>query len=174
MAVEFSNSDAILTLAGIPELEVTVWNWKDGEKIASFSLNTSLMQPEHICFSPTNWRHITVAYKSEINVWNLELCEPKRMKAVKKRIRLPLSDQNIGKELSAVGPGIQELKDEFQYSFNAISGLNENVYGSILEDILDKRPRHTFKSLCWSSVDEIMISSNENYIFKVGFYFKEK
>ena len=116
-----------------------------------------------------NWRHISVAYKNEIHFWNLEIFEPKRVKTTKTRLRLPLSSFQKTVDRSIADATVSNLKDEFEYSFNVISGLNEEKYGTILEEILDNRPRHLFKSLCWSNSDEILISTNENYIFKVNF-----
>jgi hypothetical protein len=127
------------------------------------------MSPEKVCFSPTNWRNICIAYKTEIYIWNLEVCEPQRIKTNKRRFRMPLSNRKSPTDLYLKDSALTRLKDEFDYSFNVISGLNEETHGTILDEILDSRPRHSFKALCWSNVDEILISTNENYIFKVKF-----
>ena len=121
-----------------------------------------MMQPEHICFSPLNWRHITVSYKSEINIWHLEQCDNKRFKTSKTRFILPaIKDESQ----IMIFP---EFKDEFSYPLNSITNLDEEL-GTRVEEILDKRERHIFKTLCWSSSgDEILFVTASSYIFRVN------
>ena len=39
----------------------------------------------------------------------------------------------------------------------------------IIDEIFDKRERHSFKSLCWINGEEMIIANKKNYIFKVNF-----
>jgi hypothetical protein len=87
--VEFSNSDAILTLSGIPEWQVIVWNWKSGERIATVKLDTTLSLPQYICFSSVNWRNITIAFKHELKTYNFEQFDSTHVKINSSRIALP-------------------------------------------------------------------------------------
>lgn len=120
------------------------------------------MYPDFVCFSPTNWRNLTIAYKTEINVWKLEQFNNHRFKANSSRFIMPLSDNQVPQETFNL-----EFNDEFSYPKNAIANLNEN-YEHLVDEILDKRKRHLLKAICWSNADEILISTNENYIFKVA------
>ena len=43
--------------------------------------------------------------------------------------------------------------------------------GKIIDEILDKRERHSFKSLCWINGEEMVVTTKNNYIFKVNFIF---
>lgn len=119
------------------------------------------MYPEYVCFSPTNWRHITVAYNNEINLWHLEQFNQDRVKITSTRFILPPTDTNTIE--TVVG---SDFKDEFNYPNSTITNLDED-FSTTIDEILDKRRRHVFKSMCWSSIDEILISTLENYIFKV-------
>ena len=138
-------------------------NWKNGEKIASFNLNESLLQPECVQFSPLNWRNIVVAYKQEITVWSLEIFDNKRVKTNSKRFQLPPTNDNIPEQV--VGT---EFKEEFKYPYSAIAYLKE-PYASTIDEVLDRRQRHSFKSLVWLSGGEILVCTNENLIFKVNY-----
>ena len=120
------------------------------------------MNPSFVCFSPTNWRQIAVAYKKEINLWSLDVCDLKRVKAIKKRFLLPPTEHNTQEEV--VGP---EFKDEYKLPNNAIAGLDDD-YSDLVDEILDKRERHSFRTMSWSNVDEFLVSSDSNYIFKVN------
>lgn len=119
------------------------------------------MNPEYIGFSPFNWRHITVAYKNEVNIWLLEQFNDDRVKTTNLRFILPPVEEN-SKEIALAS----DFKDEFSYPLNTITNLEDN-YAVIVEETLEKRPRHLFKTLCWSNTDEILVSSDQNCIFKV-------
>ncbi|CAF0746511.1 unnamed protein product [Brachionus calyciflorus] len=160
LIIEFSNSEALLTLAAIPNMKIIIWNWKNGSRLTNINLNESLMYPEFVTFSPTNWRHLTVAYKTEINIWKLEQFDSEKFKTNNTRFLLPISDNQV--EEQVVGP---EFKNEFDYPNNAITNLDEKN-AHLIDEILDPRKRHTLKSICWSNIDEILVSTNENYIFK--------
>lgn len=136
-------------------------NWKTGKRLFSINLHPSLGQPSCMYFCPINWRRLIVAYKSEINIWNLEQFDNDRIKSTKKRFILPPTDRNVEEE--QVGA---QFKEEFSYNNLAITGLDENLNDRI-EEILDKRERHAFGSLCWVNFDEILVSTRENHIFKV-------
>ena len=118
------------------------------------------MQPECIKFSPLNWRQITVAYKQELHVWNLELFDNKKVKSTSKRFLLPPTNDNISELV--VGA---EFNEEFTYPYSAIASLDEN-HASVIDEVLDKRRRHTFKTLLWINNAEILVCTNENFLFK--------
>lgn len=128
----------------------------------NINLKASLGRPEDLSFCPTNWRRLTVAYKSELNVWNLDQFDSDRIKSFNQRFVFPVTDDSVDEE--QVAP---EFKEEFESSKLAITGLNE-AYKENIEDILDKRKRHQFSCLCWLSNDEVLVSTQANYIFRVN------
>lgn len=134
----------------------------NGQIIATINLNESLMYPDFVCFSPTNWRNLTIAYKTEINVWKLEQFDNHRFKTNNTRLLLPLTDDQVMEE--EIGSG---FIDEFTYPKNSIANLPEN-YEHLVDEILDQRKRHFLRAICWSNIDEFLISTSENYIFKVN------
>ena len=85
------------------------------------------MYPEHVCFSPTNWRNISVAYKNEIHLWNLEICDPQRVKTNKTRLRMPLS--NKGSESAIKESALSRLKDEFELGHGHAMAIFETFKG---------------------------------------------
>ena len=118
------------------------------------------MQPECIKFSPLNWRQITVAYKQELHVWNLELFDNKKVRSTSKRFLFPPTNDNISELV--VGA---EFNAEFTYPYSAIASLDEN-HANMIDEVLDKRRRHTFKSLLWINNAEILVCTNENFLYK--------
>lgn len=143
-------------------------NWKTGNRLLNMPLKSSLGQPEQIYFCPTNWRRIMVAYKSEINVWNLDQFDVDRMKCKNHRLILPITDDSVEEE--QVAP---EIKDEFETNNLAITGLDE-TYKDLIEEVLDKRARHILVYSNWLNDDDILVSTHENYIFKVKFDKRKK
>ena len=154
-AVEFSNSDAILTLSGVPDVHVIVWSSTSGNRITSIDLNMN--QPLGVSFSPLNWRHICVAYQNELNVWNIEQCNSKLLKTSKTRFAMPVTREQTEEASLAI-------KDEFKYPTNAIAALNSNN-ADILEEVLDKRVKHKYKCHCWTNNSEILVGTEENDIY---------
>ncbi len=71
-------------------------NWKSGEKIANIDLDSTLMQPEYIKFSPVNWRSLAVAYSSEIKFYTFEPFDKENVKI--KPSRVAMSPINSEKE----------------------------------------------------------------------------
>ena len=118
------------------------------------------MYPDCIKFSALNWRYITVAYKQELRIWNLELFDNKKVKITNKRFLLPPTNDNQSEMMVGV-----EFKDEFNYPNSAIASLDED-HASVIDEVLDKRKRHTFKTLLWISNSEILVCTNENFLFK--------
>ena len=118
------------------------------------------MHPECIKFSPLNWRHVIVAYKQELRIWNLELFDSKKVKSTSKRFLFPPTNDNISEMV--VGA---EFNEEFTYPYSAIASLDED-HATVIDEVLDKRKRHTFKSLLWISNSEILVCTNDNFIFK--------
>jgi len=131
--------------------------------MATISLNQLQPVPEFVCFSPTNWRHVTVAYKHEINIWNLEQFDSKKSKITKRKVLMP-SLESSSEEL-VVGA---EFPDYIKYPTNIIAEASEE-YAERIDEMLIKSERHQFKALCWSNQDEIFIASDKSYLFKVNF-----
>lgn len=131
-----------------------------GDQVTRIELNT-LFVPEKISFSPINWRQIAVAYEHEVTVFNIEQFNKERIKTTKSRFYLPTFENEPEKKI------FSEFKDEFTYPVNAITNLDEEK-GEVIDLILDKRERHKFSALTWTTdACEIIIVSKSNCIFKV-------
>jgi WD40 repeat protein len=135
-------------------------NLKTGEIISSIELNISLETVGNICFSPTNWRFISVAYKNEINIWNIQECNKNHTKIIKRRFLLPELNKN------GIESTEYHVENEYSYPNGAITCLDEE-HEEIIEEILERKIRCRFKSLCWTNNEEIFIATKENYLLKV-------
>lgn len=162
LSVEFSNGEAMLSLSNIPNMEIIIWNWKSGQKIGVIEVDPAMSLPEHISFSPINWRSLCVAYTNELYVWNIEQFSDLQVLTKKNRLYLPSVSTELVKGI------FSEFKDEFSYSLNAITNLDDEK-GEQIEHLLDEREKHTFQTLCWTNdPDEILIVTANNHIFKVS------
>jgi hypothetical protein len=130
-------------------------------RLSTIALNSTLMNPELVCFCPTNWRKICVAYGGEVNVWSLEQFDNDRVKSTSSRFVLPTTDRD--EPDARVAP---QFKDEFACNNLAITNLDE-TYANAIEQVIDKRERHLFGAICWINADEFIVSTKANYIFKV-------
>jgi hypothetical protein len=166
LSIEFSNGEALLSLSNIPNMEVIVWNWKSGRKIGVIDVDPAMSLPEQISFSPINWRNLCVAYKNELYVWTIDQFSDLEVLTRKSRFYLPsMSNESVKGIFS-------DFKDEFSYSINAITNLDDDK-GQLIEHLLDEREKHNFQTLCWTNeADEMLIVTENNHIFKVGFNLK--
>jgi hypothetical protein len=140
-------------------------SWHNGNRLTNISLNQLQAAPDFVCFSPTNWRHVAVAYKKEIHIWNLEQFNSKKSKTSKRKVLMPLLESSFEKQV--VGA---EFSDYIKYPTNIIAEASEE-YAEKIEEMLTKSERHQFKALCWSNDDEIFIASDKSHLFKVSFNF---
>jgi WD40 repeat protein len=167
IALEFSNSDVILGLSGVPDMKVTLWNCFTGDTIGSFDLTNSMLSPESIRFCPTNWRQICFSYKDEIIFWKVEQCD-KICKFTKTSSRMPLlqTDDDSDNEF-AIAPSLN-IANEFDYTKSAITGTEEK-YNDAIEKCLDKKERHQLACTCWISASELLIATLTGSIYKLNF-----
>lgn len=142
--------------------DLNLRSWQNGNRLANISLNQLQAAPEFVCFSPTNWRHVTVAYKNEIHIWSLEQFDSKKSKMAKRKVLMP-SLESSSVEL-VVGA---EFPDYIKYPTNIIAEASEE-YAEKIDEVLVKNERHQFKALCWSNEDEIFIASDKCHLFKVN------
>jgi len=142
-------------------MEIIIWSWKTGVKIGRIEVDAFLGRPGRISFSPINWRVICVAYRTELDVWSLEICDTQRFKKTKQRVHLPPVSEVEEKN------HFSEFKDEFACPVNAITNL-EGEMAEAVNQMLDTRVRHEMRTLTWTNnPDELVIVAKDNFIFKV-------
>lgn len=135
-------------------------NWRNGEKINSIKLETSQI-PKHMSFSPVNWRNVAIAYENEIKFHTIEQFDQQTVKTMPSRIAMPKLEDSQDDGILA------DFTDEFDYPTNAITNVDDES-GEVIDEILDRRKGHSLKCLCWISVDEILIATKHNSIFRVN------
>ncbi len=146
-------------------MEIIIWSWKTGVKIGRIEIDTFLGTPSKISFSPINWRIICIAYKTDIDICSLELCNTQRFKNTKQRLRLPHIDKgNDNNHFS-------DIEDEFTYPTNAIAGL-EGLMAMNVDQMLETEVRHEIQTLTWTNnPNELFVVAKNNFIFKVIKFF---
>ena len=137
-------------------------SWKNGAQIKKIDLDQSLPVPNFVCFSPTNWRNVTVAYDYEINIWLLEQCES-ISKVAKTRFLLPRYDLVDNQIVDKVY--IETLRVDENYPNTTIARIDER-FEDVIDESLDKSLKQKFNTLCWNSSDEIYFSTDLNFIYK--------
>lgn len=161
--IEFSNSDYLLTVSGVPELKLIVWNWKTGEKLTDIQLNEDEL-PLNVCFSPTNWRHISVAYENHVEIWKIEQCD-EEIKKSKTNFNLPpvISGEVIEANNEIDFNGNQTGKEPYPNS--VIAGVDEKLEDD-LDELLDKNEKQKFQSSCWGIDDDVYVATNLNHVYR--------
>ena len=84
-AVEFSNTEELLSLSCSPDYLLTIWHWRTGTKLAQ--LETTKKALVEISFNPNSWHDIGILYSDQINFYT---CERRNDKHVLFERQLPL------------------------------------------------------------------------------------
>ncbi|XP_052771525.1 cilia- and flagella-associated protein 43-like isoform X3 [Mya arenaria] len=178
----FSSSDYLCSLSGIPEFELTLWNFDKGIKLCTFALSRDNI-PTSISFNPGNWRQICVTTEKTITLLNIEqsnkyyVMQPSVIQfghynwPYHRRIRLP-----------AVDPEMEEY-DEFdrdiptrastrmtRYTVDVPKAAKAGLVGELaekLDDIQDETERVKPVSQVWTPIGDLYLGCAGGQILKV-------
>ncbi|KAJ7376946.1 Cilia- and flagella-associated protein 43 [Desmophyllum pertusum] len=122
--IAFANNSTILaTHSGIPDFQLTVWNWFDKVKLCSIDVG------RHLCtglsFNPTNWRQLCTASSDILTLWNIGQLNTK-YSLVSSSLRLPPADGSPeDDEFEDLGPSVSRMSHPEGYRITkaAIAGL---------------------------------------------------
>ena len=177
LAIEFSNGDVMLTLSGVPDLKITVWNWKSAEKLVEISLD-QIEVPVHVSFAPGNWRNIIVAYKHRFDIWRLEQFENEFK-----------SSKGLSFTLPPVPNVVQKSDNEEKINFNG-NFQEPNIYPQSIIAGIDPKyeallgssnvQSQSYVCSCWANSDAngsgeyanmntIYVGTNLNHIYSYSF-----
>lgn len=88
-SLDFSETDYFVSIDGVPHFELTVWNWRNGDRIAS--VNTELLSESQILKCSKTYP-VTIAqiqkYGHDLKLWDIMICG-KRCVLNKKEVVLP-------------------------------------------------------------------------------------
>jgi hypothetical protein len=113
--LEFSTTDELLSLSTSPDYLLTIWNWRNGTKLAQ--CETTQKQLIEISFNPNSWYDIGILYRDQINFYT---CERRNDKYTifERQLTLELFNQTIAHNQ----PTHQQTKTK---QSNPIRGLRE-------------------------------------------------
>ena len=89
----YPNNDLLLSLSGIPDFLVTLWNHTTGEKL--YSMSTSSFPGNRLSFNPLSWRQFSITGDQSFQIGNIELIDGKYSLKVNS-IELPKPDVPLG------------------------------------------------------------------------------
>ncbi|KAM7447734.1 Cilia- and flagella-associated protein 43 [Porites harrisoni] len=88
--IAFANNSTILaTHSGIPDFQLTIWNWFDKVKLCSVDVGRQLCSG--LSFSPTNWRQLCTLSNDVLTLWNVGQLN-RKYALMSSSIRLPPID----------------------------------------------------------------------------------
>ncbi|PFX29198.1 cilia- and flagella-associated protein 43-like [Stylophora pistillata] len=123
--IAFANNSTILaTYSGIPDVQLTVWNWFERIKLCSINVG------RHLCtgglsFNPMNWRQLCTVSSDILMLWNVGQLNTK-YSLVSSSVRLPPADGSPDDdEFEDLGPSVSRMSHPERYRITkaAIAGL---------------------------------------------------
>lgn len=148
--IAFANNSTILaTHSGLPDFQLTVWNWLDKVKLCSIDVG------RHVCsglsFNPTNWRQLCTVSSDVLTLWNIGQLNTK-YSLVSSSLRLPPADGSPeDDEFEDLGPSVSRISHPEGYRLTkaAIAGL----IGETAKDYEpgEKKERCEPISHCWTA-----------------------
>ncbi|XP_068708688.1 cilia- and flagella-associated protein 43-like [Montipora foliosa] len=122
--IAFANNSTILaTHSGVPDFQLTVWNWFEKQKLCSINVARRLCTG--LSFNPTNWRHLCSLSKDILTLWNIGQLNTK-YSLISSSIRLPLVDGSPDDdEFENFGHSVSRMSrpEGFKITKAAIAGL---------------------------------------------------
>lgn len=164
-SLAFSYSDHLAGLSGLPEFELTVWDWKAETKLCS-----SALRKEHvsnsITFNPINWREMCGFSGSYISVWTVEQAEQK-YSLLCKTFSMPERSAAQGRVRPVnVGTPTKRSKTFLTVPKYAIAGLVGPLAESFEEDFFGES-RMQVVTCCWTPNGNLYCGCAEGQIVLV-------
>ncbi|CAL1546993.1 unnamed protein product [Lymnaea stagnalis] len=167
--IDFSEGDHMLSVSGVPNFEIVLWNYLKGIKLVSVEISPEPIKA--ISFNKTNWRQICVMNENSITLWNIEQCGTKYLMQPRKVILPPTVSQKSEEnrddtvmyvEKSSIGA----FKYVLSVPESSVAGLvGEQVH--MLETLKDLTPRVQPSSMAWLPTGDFLVGCEGGHIFKV-------
>ncbi|XP_060599927.1 cilia- and flagella-associated protein 43-like [Ruditapes philippinarum] len=178
----FSSSDFLCSLSGIPEFELTLWNFQDGSQLCKFALSREHI-PTSLSFNPGNWRQICVTTEKNITMLNIEqsdkyyVMQPTLVQFGKfdwpyhRRVRLPSTDPDADDEDEYVREVPTRASTRMtRYTVDVPKAAKAGLVGELaerLDDIQDKTDRVKPVSQVWTPIGDLYIGCKGGQLLKV-------
>lgn len=178
----FSSSDYLCSLSGIPEFELTLWNFVEGTKLSTFALSRDNI-PTSLSFNPGNWRQICVTSEKAVTMLTIEqsdkyyVMQPSVVQFGKfnlpyhRRVRLPPTDPDAEDE--------DEIERDLptrastrmtRYTVDVPKAAKAGLVGEMaekLDDVQDTTDRVKPVSQVWTPIGDLYIGCKGGQLIKV-------
>ncbi|KAF6770376.1 hypothetical protein AHF37_11496, partial [Paragonimus kellicotti] len=158
--VTFSTSSYLVTVSGIPDFLLSLWDFKQGLLLCQAHINGSFLST--ISFCPTDWRWFVATDNRCLHVWHVETCNQITMIRCRS-MALPVQSVPLGfykeqtpeRELFS-DPEKSTTRFDPVLPKNAITGVGTDRQLEFL-DYLDETDRVICVSQTWSNTELVLI-----------------
>ncbi|EDO42783.1 predicted protein, partial [Nematostella vectensis] len=162
------NSTVLAAFSGLPDFQLTVWNWTDQVPLCSISVVHQTCT--NMSFNPLNWRQLCTIGPEMLTVWNIEQLNEK-YKFTSNQMRLPPADgspdsgefENLEHSISRMGRTF--TSEGFLLTKAAIGGI---VGGDAKEfEPGEKTIRCVPVSHCWTPQGKVFCGCSGGQLLSV-------
>ncbi|XP_031564143.1 cilia- and flagella-associated protein 43-like [Actinia tenebrosa] len=168
-ALAFANNSSIFaSFSGLPDFQLTIWNWVNGLKLCS--INVDHLSCNNLSFNPVNWRQLCTIGKEMLIIWQVEQLNDKYT-LTSSEFKLPPADgtpddgefKNLKHSISRMGRAF--TTEEFRLTKAAIAG----IVGHEAKDYEpgDKIERCEPVSHCWTPSGMIYCGCSGGQLLRV-------
>ncbi|XP_052225547.1 cilia- and flagella-associated protein 43-like isoform X5 [Dreissena polymorpha] len=165
----FSSSDYLCSLSGIPEFDLTLWNYNTGSKLCTYALSRENI-PTSLSFNPGNWRQICITSEKHVTLLNIEqsntlfVMQPTR-------VRLPPADRDA-EEITENERDIPTRASTrmTRYTIDVPKAAKAGLVGELaekLDEIQDETERVKPVSQVWTPIGDLYIGCAGGQIIKI-------
>lgn len=152
--IAFANNSTILaTHSGVPDFQLTVWNWFEKQKLCSVDVRRQVCTC--LSFNPTNWRHLCTMSKDVLTLWNIGQLDTK-YSLISSSIKLPLVDDSLqDDEFEDLNRSLSRMShsEGFKLTKAAIAGLVSEMAKSYEPG--EQKERCQPVSCCWTADSKV-------------------
>lgn len=157
----FSSSDYLVSLSGIPDFQLCIWNYIDGIQLCSSTMLDEI--PFSLSFNPGNWQELALTYTDSIYYSQIAKCDT-YMELNHKIFSCPATEES--KLTKSAKPPISSVYENLDLTQAAKAGqIGERA--KALENLLEKKKCVIPVSHCWLPSGDLYIGCEQGYIFKM-------
>ncbi|ELU02415.1 hypothetical protein CAPTEDRAFT_160880 [Capitella teleta] len=169
ISMEFSSSEYLATISGIPEFQLTIWyvNYSRGIPNIKCALSLKGLAPNGLSFNPANWRQMCVTTESEFTLWNIEQSHETFM-LKKQCVPLLYEDGRLGDVVSRTSTRLSKATVDLpRSSIAGVIGRDADRF----QEYEDSMNRCKPVCHCWTPSGDVYVGCAGGQLLRVSAHF---
>ncbi|CAD5121750.1 DgyrCDS10227 [Dimorphilus gyrociliatus] len=172
--MQFSSSSFLVSISGVPDFQMVLWNYQKSEKLSSVDFGTS--RPTNLSFDPTNWRRMVTTTEKNIKMWTVEQCDSV-YRIFERKYMLPGVDGSLPQEHTDISKQISRPDTSASYAaYNPVIQMTRRTLAGLIDDeddddfelYMDEVGRVLPISHVWTPKGDILIGCEGGQLLEIN------